>query len=525
MPLKAQYEFLIFLLLAVLVLEYAGRRLRMPPAAAFITGGMLLAFVPGVPKVEVDPELVMVVFLPPLLMSGAYFTSWRDFKAQLRGIISLALGAVVFTTVCVGLVLHFLMPALPLAICFALGAIVSPPDAVAATAVLRKLNLPSRLLSLLEGESLINDATGLVLFGIAVTAASTGLFSVTHAAGWFVWLAVAGLATGGATGWVGVFVIRRLEVSELVITATLLLSTASYIAAEAIGSSGVLATVACGLVVSWNQHDAVDPSTRVQAHSFWRSLVFILESLLFILIGLSLRDVATRLSGGDVEALLANAVPVAAVVVTVIVARFVWLATCAMGFLAGSRPRPTTGKALAKLVLVGWSGMRGVVTLAAALAFPSELPGRDIVLLSSFAVIVVTVFVQGMTLAPLARLLGIAAEEEKATLELNKTDVRKRLASLRQEIDPDNKPASSSFQTGSRCRTVVFGKTRDPSAQSREYSEAMLKLVREARTELLRMYRRGEVHDHVLRDIEYELDLEEMAVENRFMGTGDKVPS
>ncbi|ULJ75811.1 cation:proton antiporter [Rhizobium gallicum] len=434
MPLKAQYEFLVFLLLAVLVLEYVGRRLKLPPAASFITGGMLLAFLPGVPKVEIDPDLIMLVFLPPLLMSSAYFTAWRDFKAQLRGIVSLALGAVIFTTVSTGMVLHLLLPGLPLAVCFAIGAIVSPPDAVAATAVLRKLNLPNRLLSLLEGESLINDATGLVLFGIAVAAAVTGLFSASRAFERFLWLSIGGTAVGLVTGWLGMIIIRRLGETELVITATLLLSTASYICAEAIGGSGVLSTVATGLVVSWHQHDAVYASTRVRAHSFWKSLVFILESFLFILIGLSLREVLHRINSGDAQALYANAVPVAAVIVTVVLARFVWLGMCALTIWPWRHLGRTSGRDMAaNLTIIGWSGMRGVVTLAAALSFPSDLPGRDLVLLSSFAVIVVTVLIQGSTLAPLARILGVAASAEHLAREENKTAVRKRLAAFRHQ--------------------------------------------------------------------------------------------
>lgn len=507
MSLKLQYEFLVLLLLAVLVLEYVGRRLRLPPAASFIIGGMMLAVLPGVPQVEINPDLIMVVFLPPLLMSGAYFTHWRSFKSQLRAIISLAFGAVIFTTACVGFVLHFLVPTLPLAICFAIGAIVSPPDAVAATAVLRKLNLPNKLLSLLEGESLINDATGLVLFGIALTAAVSGLFSVSQAVGWFTWLALIGGSAGAAMGWLGTVVIRRLRETELVITATLLLSTASYVFAESVGGSGVLATVACGLVVGWYGHDAVYAATRVRAHAFWNSLVFILESLLFILIGLSLRDVLMRLSEENAKPLLENAAPVIAVVVTVIVCRFVWLGICALSILPSAKKaklRDSEGPDFRSLLIVGWSGMRGVVTLTAALSFPANLPGRDLVLLASFSVIVVTVLVQGATLAPLARWLNIAASGERLELEKSKMMLRSHLASGEfGTVGPFSSTSTSGAEMGTQ------------TAEDRERFESKLRHVREAREELLDMYRRGQVHDHLLREIEYELDLEEMAAEIR----------
>jgi CPA1 family monovalent cation:H+ antiporter len=495
MALKLQYEFLVFLLFAVLVLEYVGRRLRLPPAASFITGGMLLAFLPGVPIVEIDPELIMVVFLPPLLISSAYFTLWRDFRAQLRGILSLAFGAVIFTTGAVGVVLHLLLPDLPWAAGLAIGAVVSPPDGVGAAAVLRKLNLPNRLLSLLEGESLINDATGLVLFGIAVTAAVTGNFSASHAVGWFLWLVVSGAAVGFVIGWVGMAIVRRLGEPELVITATLLLSTASYICAETIGGSGVLSTVASGLVVSWHQHDNVYASTRVRAHSFWTALVFIMESLLFILIGLSLRDVLIRVSDNN-NALHENVLPVVAVIVTVIIARFVWIGICAVSVW----PRQPTKKAgmLSDIAIIGWSGMRGVVTLAAALAYPADLPGRDLVLLSAFAVIVATVFVQGITLAPLVRWLGVAATEEKRDSTKRKDAVRAQLALGQRSAIEGRKMGNSESATP---QSEIFGKS--------------LEHIRQSRTELLRMYRQGEIHDHVLRELEYELDLEEMAIENR----------
>lgn len=511
MSLKTQYEFLVFLLLAVLVLEYVGRRLRLPPAAAFITGGMVLALVPGLPRIEFDPELVLVVFLPPLLMSGAYFTLWRDFRSQLKGILSLAVGAVIFTTLCVGLVLHQLLPGLPLAVCFAIGAVVSPPDAVAATAVLRKLNLPPKLLSLLEGESLINDASGLVLFGIAVTAATTGHFNLAQAGGWFLWLAVAGVLTGVASGTLGMFVIRRLRQAELVITMTLLLSSASYILAETIGASGVLSTVATGLIVSWHQHDAVFASTRVRAHSFWQSLVFLMESLLFVLIGLSLRDVVSRL-GDDGGMIGSNVIPAVAVVVTVVIARFVWIALCSFTVWQDllTKRGGRWKRALPQMTMIGWAGMRGVVTLAAALSFPADLPGRDLILTSSFAVIIATVFLQGTTLAPLAKILGVASADAGETVTETKRAVRRHVRQAGPVIG-GTRPleAEAGIDKASTQTTAIEALTE------RRHFERSLESIRAARSELVRVYRNGAIDDRVLRAIEYELDLEEMAAENR----------
>src|SRR5712672_1142977 len=232
MSASTQYEFLVVLLVAILILELVARRLHLPPAAAFILGGIALALVPGVPTFSIDPDLVLLIFMPPLLMNGAYFTVWREFRKNISGILLLALGAVAFTTLVVGLAVKGLVPGLPWAICFALGAIVSPPDAVAAEAVLERLILPPRMSALLQGESLLNDASGLVLFRFAVAAALTGAFSLGEAAFEFSMLTVVGVVLGGAVGFVGVQVLRRLHDSHLAITMTLLIPWAAYIGAE-----------------------------------------------------------------------------------------------------------------------------------------------------------------------------------------------------------------------------------------------------------------------------------------------------
>jgi len=232
----ALFELMLLLLASVVVLELLARRLHLPPAAAFVLGGGALALVPGTPGIALDPDLVLVLFLPPLLMSSAHYTAWRDFRANLRIIVQLAVGAVAFTTLVVGVVAHLVVPGLPWAACFALGAIVSPPDAVAAKAVLAGLRLPRRIVVLLEGESLVNDATGIVLFRFAVAAAMTGTFSWVDAAGSFVLLAAGGIAAGLAVGFAGAFVLARLRDPHLALVFTLLLSWTSYIGAEAGGS-------------------------------------------------------------------------------------------------------------------------------------------------------------------------------------------------------------------------------------------------------------------------------------------------
>jgi NhaP-type Na+/H+ or K+/H+ antiporter len=283
------FDLILLLMGVVVALELVARRLHLPPAAALIVGGVVLALIPGTPDLKLDPDLVLVLFLPPLLMSGAFFTVWRDFRANLRIILQLAVGAVAFTTLVVGVVAHYVMPGLPWAACFALGAIVSPPDAVAAKAVLQNVRLPQRMTVLLEGESLVNDASGLVLFRFAVAASLTGMFSVTQAAISFVTVAAGGLAAGVAFGFAVTFVMRRLRDPNLAVIVSLLTAWAAYMTADRAQVSGVLSVVACGLVLGWHQHTALSAEMRLQARAVWTTVEFVLESMIFILIGLSLR--------------------------------------------------------------------------------------------------------------------------------------------------------------------------------------------------------------------------------------------
>ena len=293
----AAFEFVLVLLVASLVLALLARRLHLPPAAAFIIGGAALALMPGVPEVAIDPALVLVLFLPPLLMSSAFFTVWREFRDNLTGILLLAVGAVIFTTLVVGVVVHWLVPALPWAVCFALGAVVSPPDAVAAEAVLERLHLPGRLVALLQGESLLNDAAGLVLFRFAVAAALTGAFSAGAAAATFAAAsrsAACSSARPSASSFS--FILRRIR------------EVGSRDHGDAAGALGRLYRRRAarrvrrarhrhrGLILGWRQHEDMSAAVRLRARAFWGVMVFALEALVFILIGLSLRGVLLRLA-------------------------------------------------------------------------------------------------------------------------------------------------------------------------------------------------------------------------------------
>ena len=518
----ARFELVLVLMAAVVALELLARRLRLPPAAALIVGGISLALIPGAPDIELDPDLALVLFLPPLLLASAYFTVWRDFRANLRIILQLAIGAVGFTTLVVGAVAHWVVPTMPWAVCFTLGAIVSPPDAVAAKAVLQRLTLPPRVTVLLEGESLINDASGLVLYRFAVAAALTGTFEAGHAALSFVALAVGGCVVGGLFGWLVTLTLSRLPDAALSVIVSFLAAWAAYILGEALLVSGVLATVTCGLVVGWRQHSVLSAATRIEAKAVWGVMVFTLESLVFILIGLSLRGVVTRL-GGNAHALLGMLPAAGAIVAAVVLSRFVWIipATYLPRVLIPSLRRRDPYPPFAVPIVMSWAGMRGVVSLAAALALPQAFPERDFILVATFGVIFATVLVQGATLAPLVHVLRLGAITPAPTTTLSEAEARARMAAVqlaaveRRSADANGTHRHPRLveQYGFRARaTERFSKSAGALVDHRrEHFSVVLSAVTAGRAELLRLHHDGEIHDDVLHALEQELDLEEVS--------------
>jgi CPA1 family monovalent cation:H+ antiporter len=518
----SRFEIVLLLMAVIVVLEVLARRLQLPRAAALIVGGIGFAMIPGAPDIELDPDLVLVLFLPPLLMASAWFTAWRDFRADIRIILQLAVGAVAFTTLVVGVVAHLVQPALPWGACFALGAIVSPPDSVAAKAVLQKLPLPPRVITLLEGESLVNDASGLVLFRLAVAASLTGVFSASHAAFDFAWLAVGGVTLGVAFGYASIFVVKRIADSDLTIVWSFLTAWISYIAAEKLGVSGVLSTVACGMIMGWQQHDVLSAITRTRSLAIWGVVVFLLESLIFILIGLSLRGVLTRLAGGALVALLPSTM---VIVASVIIARFVWIfpttyiPRALIPALRARDPYPP----LSVPFIMSWAGLRGVVSLAAALSLPEGFPGRDFILAVTFAVILVTVLVQGATLAPLVRLLSSSGFTSSNAAKLSEAEARARVAAAQlAAVEKESLGSDGSHrhprlveQYSYRVRALSrFSEQTEALTPRRvDHFTAVLAAISAGRRELLRMHRANEIHDTVLHAIEQELDLEEVNVQ------------
>ncbi len=519
------FKFILILLVAILALELIARRFRLPTSAALLAGGIAIAFLPGIPEVSFDPELVLTVFLPPLLMDGAFYTVWSEFRKYLGGILWLAVGAVVFTTFVVGVTVHWVLPSLPWAACFALGAVVSPPDAVAAKAVLGKVRLPRRLLVLLEGESLLNDATGLVLFRFAVAAALTGAFSTQAAVLSFAGLAFGGIVVGAIVGAAVVFSLRHIRHEFLATTAGCLSPWAAYIGGESLHVSGVMSVVSCGIIFGWYQHEVLAANVRMRSFAFWEVMIFLLEALVFILIGFSLRGVVDRL-GGLGEAWASLGTPILAVLAAVILSRFVWIYVTdyirgPLARLFGRKALPASPKAS---FLLSWAGMRGVVTLAIALSLPESVPGRDLTLAAAFAVILVTVVVQGGTIAPVIRWLGLDRPDLAQSVHLSEAQALE-LIDLAQ-LDAVRARAYDEQGTLIHPRlleqyayraTISERYARAPASLGNkriEHYDVVLAAIAAGRTELLRLHRAGRIHDALLHYLERDLDLQQVQAEN-----------
>jgi Na+/H+ antiporter len=512
------FELVLLLLTVAVLLALAARRLHTPPAVAFVLGGMLLAVTPGVRVLELDPDLYLVLFLPPLVQASAFFTVWREFRANLRPILLLSIGLVFFTAFAVGWLAKLLLPDVPWAAAFTLGAIISPTDTAVTTAVLGRLRIPRRIVTVLEGESLVNDASGLVLYRVAMVAAMTGQFSMVHAAASFVLLFAGGIVVGAAWGYGSIWLFRRLHDSNLEIAASFLVAWASYLTAEAVGVSGVLATTTCGLLMGWYQHETYSPQTRMQAQGAWSVAVFVLEALLFILVGLSLRGILARFDGHTATTLLPLALLIS---LGVIAARLVWVfpATYLPRLLVPAIRRADPYPAPAVPLVIGWAGMRGAVSLAAALALPGAFPDRDPILLITFIVILVTLLIQGGTLSFAIRILklNLTVDQEAAPAH---AEVRAAIAAVALHVieehatDPLDGAIAADMVREYRDRAGWLVRVHENAAAVRAERAARFALRREAlaasRSELLRLHRSREIDDDALRVIEQELDLEEI---------------
>jgi len=418
-----EIEIVLLLLVAVTVLATVARTVSVPYPVLLVVGGLALGLVPGLPHVEMEPEIVFLLFLPPLLFVAAFFSSPRDLKANVRPIGLLAIGLVLFTTLVVGAVVHALLPELGWPVALALGAIVSPTDAVAATAVFRRLGVPRRIVTVLEGESLVNDATGLIVYRAAVAAVVTGAFSLGEWGLRFVLVAAGGVVFGLLVGWCVAWIWRRVHDAVTSITVSLLAPYAAYLPAEHLGVSGVLATVVAGLYIGWAWPRVLTgeaaSETRLQGRAVWHVFEFVLNGLVFVLIGLQLPTILSHLDRPIGELAAIGGLIGLATTAT----RIVWVfpTTYLPRWLSPSLRARDPSPPWQWVVILSWSGMRGVVSLAAALALPrtvadgSPLPGRDLVIFLTFCVILVTLVGQALTLPWLIRRfeLGVDGNEEK----------------------------------------------------------------------------------------------------------------
>jgi len=512
-------EVVLFLLLLSVALGWVARRLNFPYPIALVIGGAALGFLPELPQFPFDPQFILVLVLPPVLYQTALLTSWRDFKANIRPIGLLAVGLVIATTLAVGAALKFVAPDIPWAAAFVLGAIVSPPDAVAATAILTRLNVPRRVVTILEGESLVNDASGLVLYKFAVAAVLTGTFSLRDASVEFVGVAIAGILIGIVVGRIFISIHRYLRDVFIEVLMTFAVPYIAYILAESLHVSGVLAVVAAGLVRGRYAPEIVSAEMRIIARSVWKLFVFLLTSLVFILIGLQLSGILGRLTGYSAGDLMLYATLVSVVAIAV---RFAWIYPATwLPRLVSARlrerdPTPTEQE----LFIMSWCGMRGIVSLAAALALPLALeggapfPGRDLIVFLTFVVIAVTLVVQGLTLGPLIRVLRVGTdwseheEEQHARFALGKAAIA--------AIDELAAKEGTAPELAERIRAEFAEKIRiaPPGGQILTGGADVAKRLRSAairaeRQELIRIWRQNKISDDVLHHLEEDLDYQE----------------
>ncbi|WP_198172471.1 Na+/H+ antiporter [Hymenobacter ginkgonis] len=534
----------VILLMALLVgLSAVAPKLKLPYPVLLVVAGGLLAFVPGLPAVKLDPNLVFFIFLPPLLYEASYNTSWHEFVANRRAISLLAVGLVLLTTTLVAALAHYFIPGFSWAMGFVLGAIVSPPDAVAATSVTKGLGLPRRITSILEGESLLNDASALIAYRYAVAAVVSGTFGLWDAGWHFLWAAVGGAALGLGVGYVVVRIQNFLTDATLITALTFLLPFGVYLAAEHIGASGVLAVVFMGLMMSRRSHDIYDNQTRLLKHSFWNVLGFLLNGLVFILIGLQLRAVWAGLGPGAFWPTLGYGLLVSVVAIAV---RLGWVFPVSylghwLGRWLGRQETPAPRR---NLFITSWAGMRGVVSLATALALPlvvrggQPFPQRNVLLSITFTVILVTLVVQGLSLPWLVRRLGVqespaqrAAEEQELRLALTKDSLAYIEGQITSTAPAAPDPSLLTLREVMRRQarrlhgTFAANEATDldtPSAAETEAAASFEGLLRcrldvteHQRRMLVKLHRTASFSEEAIRQVELELDRFEIALDSQ----------
>lgn len=503
--------------------------LKMPYPIVFVIGGALLAFIPGLPRIEVKPDIVFLLFLPPLLYGGGFQTEWRSFKTYIRPIMLLAIGLVIATTAAVAFVAHVFF-AMPLAVAFVLGAIVSPPDAVATEAIAQDLTLPRPIKTILSGESLINDASALVIYAFAVAAVTTGTFSLGGAVLQFFYVSIVGVAIGALSFQLIAMLLRFVRAHNLAddtisVLFSLIVPYIVYIVADTVHASGVLAAVTAGILTGRRISEVFDAESRIAASGVWNLLTFGFNGVLFLLIGIELRFLLADLHLYPLGTLLAFAAAISAVVIIVRFA-WVWLITAfRKRILPSMAPGSQTGPTWRGKFVISWAGMRGIVTLAAALSVPTlgangePFPFRDLIILIAFAVIVVTLVGQGLTLPILIRAWDVTSDEDpaRAQAEARILAAEAGLAFLKKsEIEFQT---ATHWDVAGRIRSYYESRldhdradiaSDDPTADGTAhtlYREMRRGAYEAERAALVRLRRSGEITDEAYRELEWDLDL------------------
>ena len=511
------------ILVAIAILFEIARRLGVPYPTLLVLGGLGLAFIPELPRISLEPDLVLLVFLPPLLFGAATESGIRDLRANLVPLVRLSIGLVVFTMIVVAAAVHAAIPDLNLAAAFTLGAIVGPTDALAATSVFRRLGAPRVIRTLIEGEALFNDATALVAYRVAwpLAVAVGGTFVLSTAIAGFFVAAFGGVAIGVVIGLISGEILRRLDDPPVEVLISIVIPFAAYLPADQLDLSGVLAAVAAGLVIGSRLGTILTPNSRVLWLTTWKMIGFVLNGFVFVLIGLQLPEILRGLGGRPPMHVLGLAALVCGVVV---VTRLVWV--FASSLLPGSPRRIIAARdprlATRLTFVVGWSGLRGSVSLAAALALPAGFPERNLILLLTFAVILVTLVGQGLTLPAVLRWAawdGTEPDGDEAT--------RARTTAYQAGLDeiartrpdwPTHQPLFDRLESGLQDRTRHLA-TEDPDEteerrQERvEHEEIQRGVIGAQRSAVIELRDRGEINDQTLRLLERELDLEELRME------------
>lgn len=499
------FEWVVAVLFGAVLLAALARRLGAPYPAFLALGGAALAFVPGVPDLTLDPELALALFLAPVLLDAGYDTSLRDLKANWRPIGGLALGAVAATTAAVALVTHLMIPGMPIAACIVLGAVVAPPDAVAALSVLRHVSLPHRLTTILRGESLLNDAGSLLIYRLGVAAAAAGSFDPAKVAPTFLLGVVGSLIAGPVLARGFVAVAPRFPDAASAIVMQFVAAFGIWLVAERLELSGVLTVVSFAITVARYSPGITAPRTRIVSYAVWETAVFVLNVLAFVLVGLQIGPILDRLSGGEQARAIGLA---AAVFATVVLVRLLWVLP-ANGLRGRIRGRDSS-TGFRPALAISWAGMRGIVTIATALALPPDFPERDLIVFTAFFTVLGTLTVQGLTLNPLLRRLGLE-DDDPVGLEAGQARAEAYAAALDSLGEAEEAGAAAALRAEFAAALKEAERhEKGVAPESLPADAARRRAIAAARDTVLRLRREGRIGDDAYYRLEEEFDWAEL---------------